>query len=245
MKGGLEHIPTQSDLQRAYEMLLHAQPRPASSAELALFSQWARFDPRFAEIWVSQLLERWKAINPIDLREALLRQPWPATAAVLLEFVEHAMVEAEARRLFRLWKRLVTADFPRGNDEQFFIGQRRMAGKAMFDDVRFALDEYRKRGYLAREVLFNKQMLPAKAASMARKKYERVRTHTIAPATRAQILKAILERSSRICTDEYWNAVGKTISRRQAERDLEDSPLVRAVGNTKGRYYVKRHTRKV
>ncbi len=76
MRPGLERIPSQGDLERAYADL---GDDPAPDA-LARYAQWSRFDPRLAEIWVATLLREWKRVHPIELREALLKQPWPAAA---------------------------------------------------------------------------------------------------------------------------------------------------------------------
>jgi hypothetical protein len=229
MQGGLLNIPGRLELEKAYSMLLHRVPATPNETDLALFAQWSRFDPRLAEIWVSFLVREWERFHPLELRGALLSQPWPAAAAVLLEFTAKRV---RNRTLFPFWHRMVTESFPKGNWEQFFIGLRKIAGKAMQDDARFAFSEYRKWGYLGREILLNK----SGQGSIAE---EGKRTHTLLPETRREILKEMLTSSARITTDVYWEAIGRCISRRQAERDLESSSIVRACGNTRARYFLK------
>lgn len=229
MTTGLVTLPGLADLGPAYDLLQHCRPSVPTAEQLALFSQWTRFDPRLGELWTKHVVERWEALDPMSLRAALQRQPWPAAAAVLLEFAERAISRSRAlTKLFRLWKGVVTEGFAKANWEQYFIGQRRLAGKAMVDDARFALSEYKRWGYLGREIPFNK-------ASAAR-----ARVCTIDSGTRLELLKALLESSPRITTRDYWNAIGRAVSRRQAERDLRNSPLLRPIGRTRGRCFARR-----
>lgn len=234
VRGGLPNIPERLELERAYSILLHRYPASAKETELALFSQWSRFDPRLAEIWVSFLVQEWERLNPIELRKAVLQQPWPAAAAVLLEFAGKK-VPHNMSSLFHSWSRIVTENIPKGNCEQFFIGLRRLGGQAMQDDARFAFSEYRKWGYLGREILINKGgRVPAAGTTRAPP------THTILAETRREILKDMLTTSSRVTTDLYWEAIGRCLSRRQAERDLRNSSLLKKCGNTRARYFLKR-----
>jgi hypothetical protein len=226
----LLNIPGRPELEKAYSMLLHREPVTPKEEDLALFAQWSRFDPRLAEIWVSFLIREWERYPPLELRNALLCQPWPATAAVLLEFTAKRVSNPT---LFPFWHRMVTESFPKGNWEQFFIGLREIAGKAMQEDARFAFCEYRKWGYLGREILLNKSGRGSLTGGGKR-------THTLLPETRQEILKEMLISSARITTDLYWEAISRCISRRQAERDLEKSSIVRACGKTRARYFLKR-----
>jgi len=233
---GPSAIPGMSELEEAYSRLLHRHSDSVSPEDLGVFSQWSRFDPRLAETWISYLAREWHGLNPIELRNSLLKRRWPAAAAVLLEFAEKIVAANPAASdpaLFRFWRRTVTEGFPKGNWEQFFIGLRRLGGQSMQDDARFAFSEYRKWGYLGREILLSKSGHSGEMSS-------RVPTHSLPPETRAEILKSLLSASPRITTDLYWHALGKCISRRQAERDLENSSLVKPHGNTKGRYFLKR-----
>ncbi len=236
MRPGLERIPSQGDLERAYADLSGA-PGPQA---LARYSQWSRFDPRLAEIWVATLLREWKRVHPIELREALLKQPWPAAAGPLIEFVARAVRARPAdSRTFRAWKLMATDGLAPADWEQFFIGQRRIAGAAMLEDARFALGEYRRWGYLSREVLFNKQRFPAELRGTRRGR-EGGGTHSLAPEVRQEILRELLRDRSRISTRDYLQAVGNCISERQATRDLLRSRWVTPAGQTKGRCFVRR-----
>jgi hypothetical protein len=168
-----------------------------------------------------------KKINPIELREELLKECWPAAALVLLGFVSHSLEKSEFA-LFNHWKELICHEIDKANFEQFFIGLRSLAGKMMFDDARFSTQEYLSWGYLGREVLFNKAVAFSKPM------------YSLGVNTRREILKSLLEKQQRITVFDYWIAVGKCISRRQAERDLLNFSNLSPVSHTKGRYYIKR-----
>jgi hypothetical protein len=222
---GLAAIPGIKELQNAYNLL---QSRtPPQEIDLALFSQWARLDPRLAEIWVLAVTRHWQSLNPIQLRSALLAQPWPNTAGVLLEFSSQ-VVSQELRSLFRSWSRIISHGMPKSRGEQFYIGQRAVGGQEMFMDAMFSLTEYKNWGYLARDVPINK----AKPAMFHRDR-----------ETRQQVLNALLENSPRLTTAQYCAALGGSISKRQAERDLASCPRLKAIGNTKARMYVLRKAR--
>jgi hypothetical protein len=229
MKVGLESCPTIHDLEAAYNQILNAKRNRNGEIDVnsfALYCQWGRFDARLSEVCVEFLTHFWKQMNPIKLHDAFVCLPWPAVLGVLLEFCP------QDSTLFQMWKKTATCDFEKVDWELFFIGKRRIGGRSMFDDARFSLDEYRRWGYLSREVLVNK----------GGRTQERGPVFSYAPETRIQILKELLETHSRITTGQYWEALGKSISKRQAERDLGSSNLLKKSGRTKGRYFVRRVT---
>ncbi|MBI4404620.1 MAG: hypothetical protein HY537_10685 [Deltaproteobacteria bacterium] len=228
---GLKIIPSHGDLKLGYEKLLHKHPSAPSETELARYSQWSRFDPRLAEICVIYLSNTWEKLNPISLRKALLMEPWPSAQAVLFEFVSQviATLKKEQLRLFRCWSRTVTLGFAKAFTEQFFIGLRQLGATTMTDDARFSLAEYCKWGYLSREILIPKG-----------RRAQSGRSFSLTHETRQEILKSLLEKSTRITTEDYWKALEHCISRRQAERDLTSNQLLKPKGHTKARYFVKR-----
>jgi len=233
MKIGLKQLPSTHDLELAYQQFAQRPeqglPKPQGTVialkDFALYCQWVRFDSRLGEMSVQYLLRNWRRINPTELRDEFLSQPWPAVLGVLAEFAQRQLEPGLELTLFQNWKIVATTEFSPACWEQFFIGKRRMGGKAMFDDARFSLEEYRKWGYLSREVLINKP--EATAASYS-------------SPTRRQILSDLVETHSRITTKLYWNELGQSISKRQAERDLLAFPRLRPMGRTQGRYFVRR-----
>jgi hypothetical protein len=227
VKVGLDQLPGVSDLEEGYNQILRAQQELGGKIDLYSFSklcQWSRFDSRMAEICVNFFSIYWKQLNPVELHDAFEKQPWPNVLGVLLEF---CLVDSP---LFRSWKKTATCGFSKANWEQFYIGKRRIGGQLMMDDVRFSLEEYRRWGYLSREVLLQKQ----RETKQVQKKY------SYSPATRLEILKDLIRNHPRITTQQYWDAIARSVSKRQAERDLEASSIVIGRGTTKGRYFVKR-----
>lgn len=211
MTGGLDHLPNEADLGHAYEALLSGK-----SEGLALYSQWVRLDPRLAQIWVEHVCNHWQTIAPIFLRDSLLRQPWPNAAGVLLEFAK----KKRRGRIFSRWADLVVTEFPIASGEQFFIGLRALGGEAMAEEAAFSAEEYARWGYLSRENILGKSSSP-----------------TYSPETRRRILENLLLVQPRVRLRDYWQAVDRSISRRQAERDL--AHCLTSHGQTKARYYRK------
>ena len=230
MKTGLLEIPRTADFQKAYASLLHSNPSDTSAQSLVLFSQWCRFDSRLSEIWVKYIHSHWKTILPTELNDLLLPQPWAAAAGVLLEFVQLSFSKDVVNDLkkFILWKEIVTHKVSPAPWEIFFIGLQPLGSKSMFEDACYSLTEYSAWGYLGREVLINKA-----SSSSVNKPHLR-------KEVRYQILKGLLEGSPRVHTKTYWEAIDRSISIRQAERDLETCAFLKSGGNTKGRYYLLR-----
>lgn len=220
---GLARIPQIQDLQLAYE---HLQTDSLIEAELVLYAQWTRFDPRLAEICVLWISQDWARLNPMTLRKHLSEQPWPAAFCVLLEFAVHQTSE-EFLEGFKLWKKLVCFDWPQANFEQYFVGQRSVGGKLMFEDAQFSYSEYLEWGYLGREILQNKSISHRAKIGMN-------------PSVRKQILISLFENNNRVTTQMYWEALNRCISKRQAERDLIQFKTGKSRGVSRGRYYVSK-----
>lgn len=229
MKAGIEKIPTINDLKRAYDLLQFKWPKQseytlATLTELSYFCVLSRFDARLAEIIVEFFFENWRKINPVSFNALLLSEAWPNTAAVLLEFSAGAISVAkkECSVQFNLWRRIILCNLSKAGWEQFFIGAHPIGSRAMFDNARFPLVEYRKWGYFGREILFNKAVPSQMSFDIA---------------TRIEIIKSLLEDNGRLDTNTYWAALGKSISKRQAERDLKACPFLEAIGKTKARVF--------
>ena len=218
-------VPTLYDLQKAYAVLLHRKPACAGIKDIVRFSQWSRFDPRLAEICVFYFSREWKRINPMELRTAALNGGAAAVIAVFFEFTRKIIKKEDPSSflLFECWRKLVTINMQKAQGELFFIGLRQLGGKAMEEDAIYASDEFRKWGFLSQE-----NLIPKSVGGI------------LSPSTRNELLKAFLLKSNRIRINDYWHLIGKCISRRQAERDLQKSTLLQSKGKTKGKYYIAR-----
>lgn len=149
----LEYIPSELQLQKAYD-LIQSTPQEVSVQNLATWSQWARFDPRLAEIWITHLAKHWKMISPILFNESLVLLPWPTAAGPLLEHI-HFFTEMSSseRALFRKWARCAMSGIFPKNHEQYFIGLRSFASSLIQKDALYTLKLYEQWGYYGRDIL--------------------------------------------------------------------------------------------
>ncbi|MCM2281932.1 MAG: hypothetical protein NDI61_08820 [Bdellovibrionaceae bacterium] len=220
---GLEIIPSTRQLQEAYGVL-QADPGAVSVREFVLYSQWARLDPRLAEILVGYLRARWKSFNPLEVNEALLKSPWPASMGVLMDQARtYSRFMPAERRAFASWQKCAMVSVRPAEGELFFLGLRSFAGKVMLKDAEFPLRSYTRWGYLGREILINKA-----SASPARTSLD--------PARRRQVLRQLLRGRRHITVEDYMSALEGTVSRRQAQIDLKAAKLITS-GNTRSRIY--------
>jgi len=229
---GLESIPSLKELQKAYGVL--QSKKICTERSLALYSQWARFDPRLAEILVSKILSNWKNWNALFIQQELKKQPWPLALALLCEQAQdYGKQNQDDEKIFTHWKQMIFVVFPKPHFEQYFIGLRAIAGKAMLDDAQFSLSSYKKWGYLGREVLINK--------SNAQHTLDTKKTPTRLKAPQRKMIldKLLLEMTSVKVTD-YLQALNFGASRRVAEMDLKAHKDLKPIGYTRSRIYKKR-----
>ena len=223
---GLTYIPSEFQFVTAYSALQAAR-KALTINDLALYSQWTRFDPRLGEQLVTHFAKYWLRINPMALHQELGQMPWPQAMGVILEHVEEFtdFSEEKIRKAFGDWYRCAMTGFEPAHDEQFFNGLRSLGGREMLDDAKFSLSLYRRWGYLSRELLLNKAVN---------------RNKTLVPAeSRRVALDELAEGGKRFSLSEYLEKLRGNVSRRQAERDLSRHGGLKAVGRTKARYYMR------
>jgi hypothetical protein len=217
---GLTKIPTISDLAFAYRQLQTASPW-INLSELALYSQWARFDPRLAEQLVHHFAIHWKKMAAGLLNLEVGRQPWPASLAVLLEHTKTLV--GKERVPFAHWVDIVTHGIIPADHELFFIGLYTFAGKQLQQECSHTIKPYSRWGYMGSELLTH---LPKKNHHTLMKRKQRL-----------QLLNGLLEKRGTIKVDDYLQLIGPYLSRRQAQRDLADCNTVQKKGATRGRVY--------
>jgi hypothetical protein len=216
---GLLFIPDHRQLEQAYNEFLG---KMLSCEQLSQYSQWSRFDPRLAEIWVKWVSENWTQLNPLELRKELNKQAWPSAAAVLIEFLVPNLADRTfSKSVFLKWKDILLIGTRNAHFEQFFIGNRSIGGTLMLRDAQHAAPQYLKWGYLARENLWNKKN------AISPRNYEE----------RMLACKSLFNKVDRITTDQYLELIQHTVSKRQAERDLAASPFLHPHRNTRGRFW--------
>lgn len=220
---GLESIPTLKNLSRAYQKLQSA-PQKVLSKEWVLWSQWARFDARLAEQLVLGMFNHWKKISAIELNARLRESPWPAAFGVILDHAILGFAKGDSnQKIFKAWAALVMSGIVKANFEQFFIGTTGFGSLGMRQRSSSPTKPYLVWGYLGNDFLWNKQK-PTKTIT--------------SKWARLNMLNELTKKQKRISVQDYRNMLGGTIGLRQAERDLAKYPRLKAVGNTRGRYYV-------
>lgn len=219
---GLIPIPQPEDLESAYTTI---QRGPALSEQnYALYSQWARFDPRLAEQLVATLFRDWKTLSPVALNGELLRQPWPAAFGVLVAMLAfHPTWTRSDKRQCAHWSKCALDSIKPGSSENFFIGTRSFAGKLLRDDAVASIKPYRKWGYLGRDLLIHSA--PRESGTL------------LLPDTRDAVIEALSREKKRFTVSDYMARLGGSVDRRQAQRDLSRHPRLKQIGNTRARFY--------
>lgn len=229
---GLNKIPDERELEGAYARLQGGEK--FSVENYALYSQWARFDPRLAEQLVSAIARDWRSVSPVALNEQIKKQPWPAAFGVLIEHAvlfitqSNAAADPAERELFMRWKDCAMSGIARASDENFFIGIRAFGGRASFADAVAATKPYRSWGYFAKEPIL--RGIPENSTLIPR-------------AARLTAIEALLSDGRRFTASDYMALLDGAIHRRQAQRDLESHPHVVRAGKTRAAvYFAKRQT---
>ena len=225
---GLDKIPSTDELSLAYGKLQSRQPSLISLAEIILWSQWSRFDPRLAEQLIVFISEKWKRWNPVFLHEELLKQPWPQAFGVLLEQALAAgFLSKESASLFKKWGDVVLSDISPANGEQFFIGLQKLGSKQMLRNAERPLRAYTAWGYFGCDLLVNK----------AQEKIKLRNRTLVSAAVRKHVLSELLKTRKRLTVKDYCEALSYQVSRRQAEIDLAREKRLIPSGQTRGRFY--------
>lgn len=232
---GLPRIPSPTEIQSAILRLGTSAKGAVGLISLAVYSQYARLDPRLAETWIEHIARNWREISPVLLREKILRQPWPSAAALLLDQVEHTgLLESAERKLFKKWKATVSTDIKPALGELFLIGVTAFASKRLDLDSAQALKAYQNWGYLAlsRDDAF--------FLNKARQKHESNNRSLLSRPERVKVLEQLIHTTPRITAITYRSALGFLVSKRVAELDLQSHPGLKKRGETKGRFYIKK-----
>ena len=230
-------VPSEKMMEKAYAYLIKAtlqSDTPISSTKLVQIAQWVRFDPRLGELWLQAFKKLWKSFSPILIRTLNLKQATPAVLGVLLEQFEVLYLSRLERKIFRLWKELVLAGVSPVNGEGFFIGVQPFAGASKKEDAEKPLRFYQKWGFLGRDLLINKAALRQQALQ---------RTF-LEKTLRQRVLSELVKKNLRITVEDYLMACNHAISKRVAQKDLEAYSKLKAVGHTKGRFYVKKQEKR-
>ena len=227
---GLSSIPGIEELQGAYSFLQTATASPTVE-QILLWSQWARFDPRLAEVWIDYMGRNWKAWSPMTIQNAALALPWPAAMGPLFEHIRLFKTLRADRKAFGHWMSCAMSGCTPATGELYFIALHALGGKSALQESQRATRPYSRWGYAGTGTLINKDALTLR----------RGRHTLISKERRAAVLRELLRGRDRITVSDYVEALQAQVSRRTAELDLKASPQLKRQGNTRAASYRKRH----
>ncbi|MBC7691720.1 MAG: hypothetical protein H7222_08105 [Methylotenera sp.] len=228
---GLLQIPSQSELAKAYARFQDHDR--ISEVDYAVYSQWCRFDARLAEIWVDSLARNWGKLNPTLFRNAVGNHPWPQAAAVLFEqALTYGQLTPSDKSLLRVTANLIFHGVPQAPYQDFFIGLTPFASRSLVAASERPLKSYSKWGYFGKDVFQNK------FSATAGKHLPSVLSKSI----RTRALDELIRIRERLTVREYQDHLQGAVSLKVAQLDLNAHPALRAVGNTRGRFYVRKKT---
>ncbi len=218
---GLSSIPQVGDLLTAYNKL-QSQSK-VDLSDVVLYSQWARLDPRLAEVLVAYLIKHWQELPMGALIEGLGAQPWPRAMNVFLRFVMLAIPRVQSTTLKHL-VRAIDSRFPIDSYQLFFIPLQNPNPVVQRQEINWRIAPYLRSGFIGSQSLLSRSQSPSNRTVL--KKIDR-----------KKILMELLARQKTVNVHEYLHACRNLMSPRQAQRDLAELTGVRAKGFTRGRKY--------
>ena len=108
---------------------------------------------------INYISQVWRKFHPIELNNCLQKEVWPAVFGVLLEHIYFYYEQKKKKTelgLFRKWFECVLHDVQPAKGELFFIHLYRPGSRLMYEETLYSLNVYKKWGYLASDLMFNK-----------------------------------------------------------------------------------------
>jgi hypothetical protein len=158
--------------------------------------------------------------------------PLPQALALLIEFAKLRLrpEPVESAGYFFVCQTAVTSGLAAAPDQTFFIPTGGAIERASSSHSE-TLKTYSRWGFLDDEWIGRqKSNEPTRATLMSR-------------GARQERLRQLLEAGREITINDFMSACEGQVHRRTAERDLQESPLLKASGSTRGRTY-KKHSKK-
>ena len=136
---------------------LALEPLSFSEKDLVSFIQNARLDPRLAEVTTEHLRDFWWKYEPEKLNRMLKRQPWPAAVKpMLFQILEHCGGDRRTRAEFLEWTEKLTMGIGTVSPQLYFVPTLSPRSRSLDREVGECLPSFRKAGFLAKDLLFNK-----------------------------------------------------------------------------------------
>ncbi|MCB0350335.1 MAG: hypothetical protein KDD38_04070 [Bdellovibrionales bacterium] len=222
-------IPTLKDLENTYQ-ILNSKAAIADS-DLVKYAHWSRFDPRLGEILVGYIEKNWMKHNPISIRKENLKSQFPQALPVMLEHAKPQLTgnqgikkHLEDQNIFKHFQAIIEEGLLPAPYQSFSIGIYNPGGKLLRQKALNPHPFFKKWGFYETDPFYNKDG------------GKNIGTH-INPATRKNILRALLADKKTITVNDYLEACHFAVDRRQAERDLNTFYKLKKFGNTRSRTY--------
>lgn len=226
---GLKSIPSLRQMAKAYETLQSRQEGLCLSyRKLSLYAQWSRLDPRLGELVINYISQCWRKLHPIELNNCLQKEVWPAVFGVLLEHISFYYEQKKKKKelsLFCKWSECVLYDIQPAKGELFFINLYLPGSRLMYEEALYSLNVYKKWGYLAGDLMFNKFVFSHKIL--------------LTPVQRREALDKLLKKQNAFKVRDYLRELNFQIPVKQAQRDLKKHPRLSSSGNTRNKVYFK------
>ncbi len=161
MKGLLDHVPTQQELERLYHELARegasSVGRPSDwpyrfenrEHLLALAGEMLRYDPRLLSILVEWFTNAWRSLNLTELRRRMREMRWPQALQVVFAFARQA--RPDDRELRYAIDYLAAGFEPVIPTERFFLGMERPGSRRAARRAGRSLGAYSSWGFLGTE----------------------------------------------------------------------------------------------
>ena len=225
---GLKNIPSTRQIAKAYQVLQNKQHPLAPCPVLVHYAQWSRLDPRLGELVVKYISQHWKNLHPIELNNCLQNTVWPAVFGLIIEHISYDYKKKNKTELalFNKWSECVLHNVQPAKGELFFIHLYRPGSKLLYEEALYSLKIYKKWGYLASDLMFNKFTCSHKVL--------------LSPAQRREVLNKLLKKRKTFKVIDYLKELNFQIPVKQAQRDLKNHLGLSSLGNTRNKIYLKK-----
>lgn len=171
---------------------------------IVLAAEMSRYDPRLLGILVEFFVKHWKEISPQLLRIFYPKMSTPQTLAVIAEFAKRAAKDSETSYFMEYLQRGLKPVPSQLYYKNIYTPGGSLAQRAAEE----SLTQYKKWGFLARE---------SPVVDVYRKKT----VGHLDQNSRINVLKRLFEKKTQIYLRDYLKALGNTITRQQALKDLK------------------------
>ncbi len=187
-------------------------------------STYFRFDPRLFEAALSKFSETFSALNPIILNQYFQQSKNPALLGVIADMV--SLINRTPR--YKTFQKMLLVEIKKASLQVFYIQLHTLKPKLHVQIIQQSNKIFKKWGFAEVDLPINKVFLIKNRTSINKNQ-------------RQEILLNLIKSNTRIRNIDYINEVtskGYIISKRVAELDLKFSKKLKAIDNTKGRYYI-------